>query len=163
MFSTRRFGILSAIFSALLLAGCTAGADPLISSAPREVSGEATAPNTTRANEVPEICTELPSHLEALNFFPPTLSDTGDPNSSPTENSAVKNVRALEAEAPSEIQGQLTALREIMAQGVADPAAFDFNGFVDAKIEVETWAVENCRQSRSGARRTVAVPPKPNG
>lgn len=108
------------------------------------MSGEATAPNNTRADEVPEICTELPSHLEALNFFPPTLSETGDPNSSTTENPAVENVRALEGKAPSEIQDQLAALREIMAQGVADPTSFDFNGFVEAKIEVETWAVENC-------------------
>lgn len=126
---------------AFVLTGCSTDTSPPAALSSRSPTHAAEVPaSAVPAAGAADVCEEISAQMEALNFFPLTLStDTEDPGSA-----ALGNIQELETNAPPELKEDVAALREIIAAAVADPSAFQREDFIQAKIEVENWGLQNC-------------------
>jgi hypothetical protein len=126
----RRFvAVFGAAAVAVSLAGCTT---------PPSAAPAADVPAVART--VSPLCMELAEQLEVLNFFPNVIAGVDTSGA----QMMADDLKELGATAPAELGAPVAGLSAVMDSALQDPASFDVDAFVDAKIAVEDWGLANC-------------------
>jgi hypothetical protein len=114
----------------LSVAGCT---PPPVAPPAAEVAGP--------SRSISPLCMELAEQLEVLNFFPNVIAgeDTSGAQLMADDVTALRT-----STAPAELEPRLGELLGVMTSALQNPASFDVDAFVDAKIGVEDWGLANC-------------------